>query len=242
MTKRTKAAKSKAVVGYVRVSSQEQAESGQSLAVQEEKIRAYCSMRGLELLEVVVEPGVSALKPIEEREGGARVLEALKSGAASGVVSVKLDRLFRSTVDCLQTIQQWDKCSIALHLVDMGGQTLDTSTATGKMFLTLLSGFAEFERNIGGERTSAVLQVKKARGEFTGGAAAPYGFVQNKRGKLEPIPSEQETIKRVIALDAEGLSLRGVSAKLEQEGRVSRSGKPFGPQQIRAILLANESA
>lgn len=239
MTSKSKAAKSKAVVGYVRVSSQEQADNGQSLEAQSERIRYYCEMRGLVLGEIVVDAGVSGGTPINSRDGGAKVLEALKSGRASGVVAVKLDRLFRSAADCLATVESWDKSGVALHLVDMGGQTVDTSTSSGKLFLTMLSGFAEFERNIGGERTSAVLQAKKARGEFTGGAAAPYGFVQNKAGKLEPIPSEQATIKRTLELDADGLSLRAIAAKLASEGKFSRSGKEFAAQQIKAILLAD---
>lgn len=240
MTKRSSLRKNASVVGYVRVSSQEQADSGQSIEAQAERIRSYCEMRHLVLDCMVVDAGVSGGIPIGQREGGRKVLDAIKNGA-SGVVAVKLDRLFRSAADCLATVEAWDKAGIALHLVDMGGQTVDTGTSAGKLFLTMLSGFAEFERSIGGERTSAVLQAKKARGEFTGGAAAPYGFVQNKSGKLEPIPSEQETIKRCLELDAQGLSLRAISAKLEAEGKVSRTGKAFAAQQIKNIIEANPS-
>lgn len=240
MTRKTKAGKSASVLGYVRVSSQEQADNGQSLEAQAERITAYCSLRNLDLVDLVVDAGVSGGTPINSRDGGRKVLEALKNGQASGVVAVKLDRLFRSASDCLATVDSWDKAGVALHLVDMGGQTLDTSTSTGKMFLTMMAGFAEFERAIIGERTSAVLQSKKARGEATGGAIA-YGFRLASDGvRVEKNASEQATIKRALELDAEGLSLRAIASALEAEGMFSRSGKPFAAQQIKNMLLAAE--
>lgn len=238
MTRKPKTAKSTSVIGYVRVSSEEQAESGQSLDSQSEKIEAYCAMRGLNLVEVAVDAAVSGGKPLASREGGRRVLDALKRGRAGGVVAVKLDRVFRSTVDCLATVECWTKMGHTFHLIDLGGMAIDTSSAAGKMFLVMLAGMAEFERSIGGERTSAILQAKKSRNEFTGGAAAPYGFGVAADGKsLEPVAAEQKTIARAHELDKEGLSLRGIASKLASECKFSRSGKEFYGQQIRAILV-----
>ncbi len=88
-------------VGYLRVSTEEQAREGVSLAAQEVRVRAYCAMRGLELAEVVVDAGVTAGKPLQTRMGGARVIEMVASDAVNAVVAVKLDRLFRDCADCL---------------------------------------------------------------------------------------------------------------------------------------------
>jgi len=238
MTRKTKPAKSNSVIGYVRVSSEEQAESGQSLESQREKIEAYCAMRGLALLDVAIDAAVSGGKPLASREGGRRVLDALKNGRAGGVVSMKLDRVFRSTVDCLATVEDWTKAGHTFHLIDLGGMAIDTSSAAGKMFLVMLAGMAEFERSIGGERTSAILQAKRSRNEFTGGAQAPYGFeVANDGRSLLPVAAEQETIHRARELDMEGLSLRGIASKLASEGRLSRTGREFYAQQIKGILV-----
>lgn len=234
MTKRKAAPKS--VVGYVRVSTEEQSREGVSLEAQESRIRSYCDMRGLALVDVVVDAGVSGGKALSTRGGGVRVLEALRTGSASGVVAVKLDRLFRSASDCLATVESWDKSGVGLHLVDMGGASIDTTTSTGKLFLTMLSGFAEFERSIIAERTSAALQHKKANGERTGGAIG-YGFrLSNDGVHVEPEPAEQATIERARTLSRGGLSLRAIAAKLEAEGMFARNGFMFQAQQIKNIL------
>ncbi|NIO14551.1 MAG: recombinase family protein, partial [Gemmatimonadales bacterium] len=93
--KATQASNTKAVVAYCRVSSNQQAEEGISLDAQRNAIESYCTMRGLRLVEVVTDPGISGGKPLACREGGKRVLALLRAGEVGGVVSMKLDRLFR---------------------------------------------------------------------------------------------------------------------------------------------------
>jgi DNA invertase Pin-like site-specific DNA recombinase len=163
-------------MGYVRVSTQEQAGQGVSLDAQEARIRAYAIMRGLDLVAVVTEAGVSAGRyTLDEREGGARVLAAVHRGEVRHVIALKLDRLFRNTIDCLTTVQAWDRAGVSLHLVDMGGASLDTASAMGRMFLTMAAGFAEMERNLTAERTAAALSRKREKGEKTGGSI-PFGY------------------------------------------------------------------
>src|SRR6266576_5058844 len=70
---------------------------------------------------------------------------------------MKLDRLFRDAEDALRQTKAWDRTGISLHLVDIGGQSMNTGSAMGRMFLTLMAGFAELERNLIAERTTAVL-------------------------------------------------------------------------------------
>lgn len=176
MTRKTlklKADPNKAV-GYLRVSTDEQADSGLGLAAQEAAVKAYCTMKGLDLVALIVDPGVSAGKPLDTRPGGRDLGDKLRAREAGSVVALKLDRLFRSVVDCLQVIEGWERNGVALHLVDFGGMAVDTSSAIGKMFLTISSGFAEFERNLTKERTKAAMGTKKVKGERVG--SIPYGF------------------------------------------------------------------
>ena len=160
-------------VGYIRVSTEEQATEGVSIQTQDEKVRAYATRRNLNLIDVVVESGVSEGKPLEEREGGRRVLDLVRSKAVAAVVVVKLDRAFRDAADCLMVTREWDRRGVSFHILDMGRQSIDTSSAMGRIFLTMAAGFVELERNLIRERTSTALQHKKAKGERVG--EVPFG-------------------------------------------------------------------
>ena len=226
-----------AVVAYVRVSTEEQANEGVSLAAQEARIRAYCSMRGLELVEVITDAGVSAGKPLAAREGGRRVLELVRTRKVNAVVALKLDRLFRNCADCLTVIAGWDKAGVALHLVDIGGSAVDTSSAMGRFFLTVMAGAAELERNQIRERTSMAMKHMASRGEYTGGKVR-FGYKLDGSGKLEAIADELAAVELARSLREQGMSLRAVASELAQAGHVSRAGKPFVPRHIAKMAAA----
>jgi len=220
---------------YLRVSTQEQSLEGHSLPMQEARLRSYCVMRGLSIADVIVDAGVSGGIALEDREGGQRLLALVKTGAVSHIVGLKLDRLFRSCVDCLQTTEQWDKKGLALHLVDIGGQAVDSSIAMGRFFLTMMAGAAELEKNLIGERTAQALQHKKAQGERVGTVA--YGKMLAADGiHLEDNTNEQAVIHLVRMYNQHRLSLRKIAAQLADEGHISRTGKPFTPQAIANML------
>lgn len=236
MAKRSRVGADNAAIGYMRVSTVEQAEEGVSLEAQEVRIRAYCAMRGLDLVEIVIDPGVSAGKyTLEEREGGTKVLEAVAQGKASHVVALKLDRLFRNTIDCLTTVRMWDKAGVSLHLIDMGGASLDTSSAMGRMFLTMAAGFAEMERNLTAERTTAALSRKAEKGERIG--ELPYGKRLAEDGiHLEVHPEEMAVIAQARELQVGGLSQRAIVKELAQRGMVNRAGGAFNQTQVARML------
>ena len=198
-------------VDYLRVSTDEQVDIGLSLENQEASIRSYCEAVGLELVELVHDAGVSGVKSLESRQGGARLLAMLAAGSAWHVVGLKLDRLFRDTVDALGTVKAWDVSGIGLHLVDHGGQSINTSSAVGRMFLTMLAGFAEFERGLVRERTSAAMSAKRAHGEVI--SRPTIGFDRDG-AKLVPNAGEQALIGRMRALRAEGQSFGLIASML----------------------------
>ncbi len=225
-------------VAYVRVSTEEQATEGVSLDAQEATLRNYCAMRGLELAEVVVDAGVSAGKHLDTRDGGARLLSLVQRGKVQAVVTYKLDRLFRDASDCLAVTAQWDKAGVALHLVDLGGQSVDTSSAMGRFFLTIMAGAAEMERNLIRERTSAAMQHKASKREYTGGHA-PYGWTVGPDGThLVADEAEQRIIAAARTLREQGLSLRKVGAALTADGILPRSGGQWNPKTVRDLLEA----
>jgi len=114
-------------VCYIRVSTIEQAVNGVSLEAQEERLRAYCQMTGLEIVKVIREEG-TATKPLRDRVGGKELMELVNSRKVNNVVALKLDRLFRNAEDALHVTNDWDSKGVTLHLVDMGGQAINTKS------------------------------------------------------------------------------------------------------------------
>ena len=233
---RSKSDTSANAVLYLRVSTQEQAREGISLPAQEAKLRAYCDLRGLQVVEVVTDAGVSGGKPMHSRTGGQRILDLVKRSAVAHVVTYKLDRLFRDCADCLTVTAAWDKKAIALHLVDLGGQTLDTSSAMGRFFLTVMAGAAELERNLIRERTSEAMGYVKSQGRKTGGDA-PYGYAVAADGQTLVVhEQEQAMLEAIRSARQRGFSQRQVVAELTRQGFTTRKGTPLILRQVQRIM------
>ena len=190
-------------------------------------------MQGLDLVEVIEDAGISGTVPLADRNGGAALIAALVDHQAKHVVSLKLDRLFRDAADALNQTRQWDRDKIALHLIDVGGQSINTSSAMGRMFLTMMAGFAELERNLISERTAAALRHKKQKGEVY--SALPLGY-EDQDGQLVPIDEEMVIVSEIRAMRQDGLSLHKIANDLNGRGIIGKRGGKFYASTIRAIL------
>jgi len=179
-------------IGYIRVSTVEQAKEGLSLENQEAKIRSYCDLKDLNLLEIIEDAGISAKNL--RRPGAQKVIEMARTKQVDSIVVLKLDRMFRSAVDALVTTKQFDKWGVSFHSIQ---ETIETKSAMGKFYYTIAAGYAELERGIIGERTREVLQRKKANGEVYG--HVPFGYKRFK-GRLLPHKAEQEIIQTVLGI------------------------------------------
>src|SRR5262245_1578549 len=211
----TKQEPSRKAIAYTRVSTAEQSREGVSLDSQEARLKAYAQAAGLELVDVLREEGVSGTVPLRKRPQGARLLAALEAGEAQHVVTIRLDRAFRSVADCLTVTSAWDAAGVAFHLVDMGGQSINTATAMGRMFLTMTAAFAELERNLIAERTSAALRHKQARGEHVG--RVPQG-AQVRSKRLVADADALALYRRATRLREQGMTYQEVAAALQSEG------------------------
>jgi DNA invertase Pin-like site-specific DNA recombinase len=218
-------------VAYVRVSTGKQ---DLSLDAQEERIRAYCQAYGLDLVEVIRERAVTGKLKLAKRPEGKRIAELTAAGVCH-IVALKLDRLFRNAVDALSHVEEWEQAGISLHLVDMGGQSVNTGTSMGKMLITMLAGFAEFERNMIAERTTAALRHKRAHGEVYN--HVPYGY-RAEDGKLVPDATEQSVIARMAGLRKEGVSYHGIADTLNAEDVPTKQGGIWRSQTVANILAA----
>jgi DNA invertase Pin-like site-specific DNA recombinase len=147
------------VIGYVRVSTIDQANSGAGLEVQREAIIAECARRGWELLEIIEDAGASG-KSLN-RPGLKKALDTLSTGGAEVLVTSKLDRLSRSLKDFCEVTDLSRFYGWKLVILDCN---VDTSTPAGEMMVNILATFAQFERRIIQVRTKEALKVKKDQG------------------------------------------------------------------------------
>ena len=218
------------VIGYVRVSTSGQAEEGISLDNQIQKIKGYCEVNDLELVDVVIDEGMSA-KDLKGRPQALALIERAKAEKL-GVVVYKLDRMFRNTVESITTIEALEKSGVPFHSIN---EKLDTSSAMGKFFLTMISAMAELERNVISERTKDALQNKKAQGKRVGNIA--FGYCLAEDGEtLIPEPVEQKILKTVKKLRKNGATLKAIAEHLNQSNQKTRTGNQFKIPHIQKLL------
>lgn len=234
------------ILAYTRVSTTEQAQDGTtSLTEQARKCKAIADLHNAGPYDFLIykDVGVSGGTPLAERPDGKRLLADAKKGDT--IVAAKMDRLFRSASDALNTAERFRKQGIHLVLTDMGVDPV-TGNGVAKMFFGMLALVAEFERERIAERMVDGKRAKKEKGGHIAGSA-PFGWSVIGTGReshLEPIEHEQATLRRIVELkQAQGARKRHVISRirkqLEAEGLRARTGKPFQTIQIERILERN---
>ena len=219
------------VVGYIRVSTADQADRGVSLEAQRRRLEAYCEAHGLALVRVEEDAGVSA-KRTSNRPALQRALKALEKGEASGLVAVKLDRLSRTTRDVLDLVSRAEKEGWALHSID---ERLDTSSPQGRFVVTVLGALAQLEREQAGERTRVALAELRRQGKRISGRP-PFGF-RFDGGRVVEVAEEQRVLARMKGLAEDGAGCYRIATVLNEAGDVNpRTRAPWFFGTVRAIL------
>jgi len=220
--------------GYIRVSSIMQT-LGTSLTEQQRQIEAYATLKNIDLLGVIVDPAIKGEIPIHLRPQGRLLVEAIDNGSISCVIVTRLDRAFRSARDCLNKIEEWEKKNIALHILNVAGQTIDTSTPMGKFFITIMAGAAELEKNLIKERCSNGREARRIEGKVIGGL--PFGYDLDVDGKtLIPNTHEQSILQIIRDLRADGLTLMAIANELNNRGYVTKKGASWNHGTVANIL------
>lgn len=214
-------------IAYIRVSTLKQVKEGESLEVQEEKLRSYCKANDLELFEVIKDEGISASVPFKKRPGGKKCLQ-LVGGSIKHIVVLKFDRIFRNTVDALQMIEKFEDIDVHLHALDFAGMTIRTDNAMGKFIVTLRAGLNELERGITRERTIEAMQERKRKGQFTG--AIPFGYEVSEDQRLQEKPWRPAAIKTIHRMRAAGKSFRIIA------DTISHDHEKVSHQTIKRLL------
>jgi len=173
------------IVGYCRVSTAEQASSGLGLEAQRAKINAWAEERGL-TVTIYEDAGITGTS-MEKRPALEAALSAAQDGAV--LVAYSLSRFARSTRDMLIIAERLKRQRADLVSLT---ESIDTTTATGRLVFTLLSALSQFERDLTSERTKAALGALKARGVKLG-PKRPNPTAGNEANRLKWAKIRAET-------------------------------------------------
>ncbi len=189
------------MIGYLRVSTEEQANSGLGLEAQRDTIRRYADAHGWEITWHE-DAGLSAksLDRPQLQAALARVQVSPKKRDADGIVVAKLDRLSRSVSDFASVLELARKRKWALVAIDLG---VDTSTPTGELVANVMMSVAQWERRVIGERTSAAMQAAKRQGRHMGRVSS---LPQSTGDRLLELRAIHTLTKTAETLNAEGLT------------------------------------
>lgn len=204
------------LIGYYRVSTDAQGESGLGLEAQQAAVRSHVALRGDELIGEVVEVASGGR---DDREALAAVLARLARGEADGLIVAKLDRLARSIAQVDRVLDLSQRQGWRLVALDLG---VDTDTASGRLVVNVLAAVAQWERETIGERTRDGLAAKRER---EGGRL---------KGNKPSLPAQ--TVARIRRLRARGLSLRQIARELEQQGVETAQGGRWHAGTVAYVL------
>ena len=218
MEKAKKSGEKRGVVGYLRVSTEEQADSGAGLAVQEAALRAECQRRELPLVALHTDAGVSGKSLV--RPVLTAALEDLDARHGNVLMVAKLDRLTRSVHDASALMQRSEKSGWGLVALDA---PVDTTTPAGRAMAQILSVFAELERRLIGERTKAALAIKRDQGVTLG----------------RPRTLPDKVVKRIVRERAKGRTWTAIADGLNAD-RVptAQGGLRWYPATVRSVATA----
>ena len=195
----------KQAVGYIRVTTEEQAREGVSLDAQCERIKALAVAKDWDLTCVIQDRGCSG-KDLN-RPGVQDLIKRGEAGEIDVVIVYKVDRLTRKQMHLWQFLEDiLEPHGVGFISVS---EPFDTTTATGKAFLGMLGVLAQLERELIGERTREGLRHKKSNGEWI--TRVPIGFRMNDAGQLEEDPDGIDQIRRAKRLSREGKSVRDIA-------------------------------
>jgi DNA invertase Pin-like site-specific DNA recombinase len=220
------------MIGYCRVSTDEQAMSGLGLADQEKRIREMAKPHGWRIVQMIRDEGLSA--GTLDRAGLYRALGQLAAGRADGLAVAKLDRLTRSTVDFGLLLEWFKDSGKILVLLDLG---VDTSTAGGELVANVIASVAQWERGVISERTRAALAQLRLQGKPTGRPAVIDD--QALRDRIRAMKDDEELTLRQICdrLNAEGVPTMRGAVKWQPSAIQSALGykRPRKPRRIAEL-------
>lgn len=236
------------VLGYVRVSTDQQGDDGVSLDAQRARIAAYAEAMGVELVDVVQE--VASARTLK-RDGWQIVCARIEAGEAQGVLVAKLDRLTRSVRDLGELLETTfsERNGVALLSV---ADSIDTRSANGRLVLNLLTMVAQWERETISERTREALQHLRKQGVRTGSAfygARLLDQLDAAGRRIWTIDEAEYAVVRMVVAATDrfkrstrarrgtgDLNLSAIARWLNEQGHRTREGCEWTAKQVSRVL------
>lgn len=207
------------IIGYIRVSTQEQADNGAGIDAQRHAIESECERRGWELVAIYDDPAMSGALPWQDRPGLAAAVTRIEAKGADALMCSKLDRLSRSLLDFATILERSRRKRWAIILLDFG---LDMTTPVGEMVASILAAVAQFERARIGQRTSEALQRKRAQGIHI--------------GRRSTLPAE--VIQYIVEAREAGLSYQIIADALNADGvPTGQGGQLWRRNAVREVVV-----
>lgn len=222
-------------IAYTRVSTDEKAVRTLSLEAQHIEVTTYADRSGLTIVKILTDEDESA--STLNRPAMSELLTHIDSGGIDAVIISKLDRLTRRIKDFMSLLQRLRKAKRAdggkgVDLIS-SAESLDTGSDTGQIVINVVDSVSQWDREVIGERTSAVLQERKAQGRTTGNP--PFGYAVGEGGVLIENEREQTILKRVAQLREQGKTWQIIADTLTAEGVRTRRGTAFSKQGILKV-------
>lgn len=214
---------------YIRVSTEEQAREGFSIAAQREKLLAYVHSQDWKLASLYVDEGASAKDT--NRPQLARLLSDIKYGGIDVVLVYRLDRLTRSVLDLYQLLQIFERHGVRFKSCT---EVYDTTTAMGRLFITLVAALAQWERENLAERVKLGMEQMVKERKRPGGPP-PYGY-ELIDGKLTVHPLEASAVRSMFAQYARGDSPRAIADHANRQGSRGKNGAKWSASSVLRLL------
>lgn len=232
------------LIAYTRVSTDEQAQQGVSIAIQPQQLIGYAAAQGHSLVRLISDEAVSGSVPLAKRKGGAELLAALADGEAEGVLVVRLDRLFRDALDGLSFFASGAAGGSPPQVVS-ASECIDTSTPQGRLQLTIMLATAQYERDVAAQRAADNTRGMREQGRVYG--TVPFGCVEIgaspvSRGRLMRDPKRWSTREMIVNAHEAGHSYALIGRELRRLGiPAPNGGRAWSKSTLRGIVETHAS-
>jgi Site-specific recombinases, DNA invertase Pin homologs len=222
---------------YVRVSTEEQAQEGFSIRAQEQKLKDFARIKDWQIYKIYADEGISG-KNITGRPAMTELVEDVRARRVKNVLVFKIDRLTRSTADLIYLVDLFNSHDCEFNSLM---ESIDTQTASGRMFLKIIGIFAEFERENIIERTKLGAERKVKEGYSLCTATASFGYEREKGEKIQEVNDEEATVVKEIfeGYVNRGLTLTDIARRLNVRGVKTKGGVNWSSNKVRRVLTNN---
>jgi DNA invertase Pin-like site-specific DNA recombinase len=223
------------IIGYIRVSTDQQAESGLGLEAQKKAIEDYAFKKGQSIAAFYQDEGMSGSLSLDKRPGILNAISSLEKGDILAIA--KRDRLGRDPF--IVAMIESAVARKGAQIISAAGEGTDNDDPPSILMRRMIDAFAEYERLIIKARTKAALQIKKERGERVG--HIPYGYSLARDGvHLIAYEEEQFILREIKALRIKGYSIRDIAHAMNINQRLNRDNAPWNHASIFRILKSSD--